>query len=65
MFKKYLAQLNDLAQNYTHENFVQIQKVQADILTSYTKGSLDDFEKRHLYDISEIIMRGIREELLK
>ena len=48
MFKKYLAQLNDLAQNYTHENFVQIQKVQADILTSYTKGSLDDFEKRHL-----------------
>lgn len=65
MFNKYLAQLNDLAQNHTHENFVQIQKVQADILTAYTKGSLSDIEKRHLYGISTIIMDEMRKELSK
>lgn len=65
MFNAYLAKLNELAQNITHENFLEIQKIRVDILTSYTEGHLSDFEKRHLYGISSIIMNEMREKLNK
>lgn len=66
MFKDYLAKLNAIGEApATHENFVIIQQIRSDILTSYTEGSLSDFEKRHLFGISSIIMNEMREELSK
>lgn len=62
-FTQYLDKLNTIAQNVTHENFVEIQKLQADILNTYTFGALTDREKRTLYNVSEIIMDTMRKEL--
>lgn len=64
MFNKYLERLSFIAQNVTHENFVAIQKLAADILNSYTFGCLSDFEKRTLYNATSIIMSNMRKELL-
>ncbi len=66
MFKDYLAKLNAIGQApATHENFVAIQQIRSDILTSYAEGGLSDFEKRHLYGISSIIMDEMRKELFE
>lgn len=66
MFKEYLAKLNAIGQvPATHENFVEIQRIQADIWTAYAEGHLSDFEKRHLGGISSIIMDKMRKELYK
>ena len=64
MFTDFLAKLNAIAQvPATQENFVAIQQIRSDILTSYVEGKLSDFEKGHLYGISSIIMYEMREEL--
>ncbi len=64
MLKDYLAKLDAIGQvPATHENFVAIQQIRSDILTSYAEGNLSDFEKRHLYGISSIVMNKMREEL--
>lgn len=64
MFKDYLAKLNAIGQMpATQENFVAIQQIRSDILTSYTVGDLSDFEKRHLFGISSIIMDEMRDAL--
>lgn len=64
MFNEYLAKLNAIGQvPATHKNFVEIQKIQADILTAYAEGRLSDFEKQHLGGISSIIMDEMREAL--
>lgn len=64
MFKDYLAKLNAISQApTTQENFVAIQQIRSDILTSYALGDLSDFEKRYLFGISTIIMDKMREEL--
>ena len=66
MFTEYLAKLNAIGQvPATQENFVTIQQIRSDILTSYAEGKLSDFEKGHLYGISSIIMNEMREELAK
>lgn len=62
-FTKYLKKLNDLAQNVSHENFVMVQKLQADIINSYTSGELKDREERTLYTASVIVMDAMRKEL--
>ena len=62
-FNQNLARLNEFAQNVTHENFVMIQKIQADILNDYTTGVLSDFEKRTLYNVATIVMREMRKAL--
>lgn len=63
MFYKYLAQLNEIAQKRTHEDFVAIQKIRANILNSYTTGELATGEKRVLYTASSIIMNDMRKAL--
>lgn len=64
MFKDYLAKLNAIGEvPATHENFVAIQQIRSDILSSYTEGRLSDFEKRHLFGISSIIMDEMRDAL--
>lgn len=64
MFKDFLARLNAISDSpVTHENFTTIQQIRSDILTAYTEGSLSDFEKRHLYGISSIIMDEMRNAL--
>ncbi len=43
MFKDYLAKLNAIGQApATHENFVAIQQIRSDILTSYAEGDAPD-----------------------
>lgn len=64
MFTDYLAKLNTIGQApASHENFVVIQQIRSDILTSYAEGNLSDFEKGHLYGISSIIMSEMRDAL--
>lgn len=64
MFKDFLARLNAIGDSpVTHENFTTIQQIRSDILTAYTEGNLSDFEKRHLYGISSIIMDEMRNAL--
>lgn len=66
MFKDYLAKLNAIGQvPATYENLVAIQQIRSDISTSYTEGDLSDFEKRHLFGISSIIIDEMRKELEK
>lgn len=60
MFTQYLIQLSDIAQNITHDNFVAIQKIQSDILNSYTDGKLTDSEKRALCSVSSTIINYMR-----
>ena len=63
-FKDFLARLNAIGDSpVTHENFTTIQQIRSDILTAYTEGNLSDFEKRHLYGISSIIMDEMRNAL--
>lgn len=63
MFTQYFTKLNEIAQSVSHDNFVAIQKVRADILNDYTAGSLSKREKRTLYTASSIIMDRMRKEL--
>lgn len=63
MFNEHLARLNEIAQNPSHENFIEIQKIRADILTAYTAGNLSKCEKRTLYTASSIIMDRMRKTL--
>lgn len=60
-FTQYLARLNEVGQELSTKSGVEIQKIRADILTAYAEGRLSDFEKRHLYGISVIIMGEMRE----
>lgn len=62
-FTQYLVKLSELAQNVTHENFVELQKLQADILNTYTAGFLPEAEKRALYAVSAVIMDNMRKTL--
>ncbi len=62
-FNRYLDKLSVIAQISTEENFAAIQRVQSDILNSYTTGDLSDFEKRTLYSAAVIIMDNMRKEL--
>ncbi len=62
-FTKYFSELNEIAQNVTHENYVKIQQLQSDILNDYTLGGLSEWEKRTLYDASLIIMGKMRKKL--
>ena len=48
MFKDFLARLNAIGDSP---------------VTAYTEGNLSDFEKRHLYGISSIIMDEMRNAL--
>lgn len=64
MFKRYLAALNNLAQNSaTHEGFVELQKTQADILNDYTYGGLCYRERQALFCIATILEDYFRYEL--
>lgn len=63
LFNQYLARLSDISRNVSHENFVEVQKVQADILNSYTDRKLSGMEKASLYTASTIIMSNIRKAL--
>lgn len=66
MFKNYLSKLNTIAEaTATQKNFLAIQQIRSDILTAYTEGNLSDFEKRHLFGISSIIMNEMRKKLSK
>lgn len=66
MFKNYLSKLNTIAEaTATQKNFLAIQQIRSDILTAYTEGNLSDFEKRHLFGISSIIMNEMRRKLSK
>lgn len=62
MFNEYLAKLSDLAQNVTHENFVEVQRVEADILNNYKV--LTDFERKTLFNVVQIIKTQMREQLI-
>ena len=62
-FRQYLTRLSTIAQLSTEENFLAIQRIQADILNSYTAGDLSDFEKRALHNVATIAMNNIRDDL--
>lgn len=62
-FIRHFAGLNDIAMHMTDENFVKIQKLQADILNDYTAGNISESEKRTLYGAATIIMDYMREKL--
>ncbi len=64
MFKDYLAKINAIGQAAaTHENFVEIQRIQLEVTNAYAAGNLTDFEKRTLRGLMSIIMDDMRKEL--
>lgn len=63
MFKTYLAKLSDLAHNVTNENFVECQKVEADILNN-ADGVLTNYERLTLCTVVSIIKNDMFKQLL-
>lgn len=63
MFAEYLARLSNLAQSITHENFVEVQKVEADILNNYGS-TLTHLERTVLCSVISVIKTKMREQLI-
>jgi len=64
LFKKYLAKLNDFAHiTPTHDKFIEIQRLQADMINGCNSGKITFLEKQALMPVLNVIMDDMRNEL--
>lgn len=63
IFANYLNELVEIERNINHDNFVKVQKMQADILNDYTNGKLNLTEMKTAYSATSIMLDHMRIKL--
>lgn len=63
MFNTFIAQLDELAQNHTHDNFLQVQRLQCAILDAHNAGTITHPQYKALYSLMGLVRDDMRQTL--